>query len=232
MVLVQNPEFNDGQGLYVHIRTKIQRWWSYVDSAVIQIGDDTLEVMGGVAAKRFFVNGERGEPLRVNGMMPFTIGGYAVRYRNLGPNMFQFKIFLANDQTVVLKAVKDFMRVDIEQPSLEDFASSVGLMGSFETGQMVGRDGVTVFTDENEFGLEWQVTQDEPMLFHIVEGVQHPETCAMPNISQDSRRLLEGAITHEDAEIACSKGKVSPSDLEDCISDVMATNDPDMVGAF
>ena len=230
MVLVQNPDFNNGQGLYVHIRTKIQRWWSYVDSAVVQIGEDTLEVMGGVAAKRFFVNGERGTPLHVNGMMPFTIGGHAVRYRNLGPNMFQFKIFLPNNQTVVLKAVKDFMRVDIEQPSLEDFASSVGLMGSFETGQMVGRDGATIFTDENEFGLEWQVIQDEPMLFHNVEGVQHPETCAMPTLPQDSRRLEEGAISREEAEVACSK--VSTNDFEDCVSDVMATNDPDMVGAF
>lgn len=229
MVLVQNAGFNDDQGLYIHIRTKIQRWWSYVDSAVVQIGADTLEVMGGVKEKRYFVNGKQGGPLSVNGMMPFTVGGHAVRYRNLGPNMFQFKIFLPNGQTIVMKAVKDFMRVDIEQPSLQDFASAVGLMGSFETGQMLGRDGVTELTDENAFGQEWQVLHSEPMLFHNVEGVQHPETCAMPTIPQDSRRL-EGSISREQAEIACAK--VSPDDMMDCVADVMATNDTDMAGAF
>jgi len=26
MVLLQNPDFNNGQGLYIHIRTKIVRW--------------------------------------------------------------------------------------------------------------------------------------------------------------------------------------------------------------
>jgi hypothetical protein len=43
LVLIQNPTFNNGQGLYIHIRTKIDRWWSYVESVVTQIGPDTLK---------------------------------------------------------------------------------------------------------------------------------------------------------------------------------------------
>lgn len=230
LVLVQNPDFNDGQGLYIHIRTKIQRWWSYVDSAVVQIGDDTLEVMGGVENKRYFVNGQPGEKLDEGGMMPFTIGGYHVRYRHLNDKQFQFKIFLGSDQNIVLKAVKDFMRVDVGNPTVESFGTSVGLMGSFEGDEMLARDGVTVLNHPDEFGKEWQVLHSEPVLFHNVEGTQHPVTCAMPIAVEDDRRRLEGSISREQAEIACTK--VFPDEMKDCVYDVMATNDVDMAGAF
>lgn len=230
LVLVQNPNYNNGQGLYIHIRTKIVRWWSYVDSVVVQIGEDTLEVMGGVEHKRYFLNAEPGtDRLGHSHMMNFTIGGNAVRYRGLNEHQFQFKIFLPDDQNIVLKAVKDFMRVDVENPTVESFDESVGLMGSFTGGQMLSRTG-EVMTDPNEFGKEWQVQHTEPMLFHNVEGTQHPETCAMPMITQDSRRRLEGSISREQAELACAK--VSPDSLLDCVYDVMATNDVEMAGAF
>ena len=229
LVLLQAPDYNDGQGLYIHIRTKIVRWWSYVDSAVVQIGDDTLEVMGGVENKRYFVNGKPGAALEASGMMPFTIGGHNVRYRHLNDKQFQFKIFLEDGQNVVFKAVKDFMRVDIENPTEEAFGSSVGLMGSFSEGKMLARDGVTILEDANDFGQEWQVLLTEPMLFHNVEGVQHPEACAMPTVTEEKRRL-EGSISREQAEIACSK--VSPDEMADCVFDVMATNDIDVAGAF
>lgn len=228
LVLIQNPDFNDGQGLYIHIRTKIERWWSYVESAVVQIGSDTLEVMGGVENKRYFVNGQAGPKLDVSGNMPFTISGYLVEYRHLSDTQFQLKIFLQNGQNVVLKAVKDFMRVDVENPTAEFFGNSVGLMGS-EGGLKLARDGVTIIDDPIEFGMEWQVRDSEPMLFHNVEGVQHPEACAMPTVSEEKRRL-EGSISRDMAEKACAS--VPASWLEDCIFDVLATNDIDMAGAY
>ena len=39
------------------------------------------------------------------------------------------------------------------------------MMGRFETGEMIGRDGSTVFEDANAFGQEWQVLDTEPKLF-------------------------------------------------------------------
>lgn len=230
LVLLQAPDFNNGQGLYIHIRTKIQRWWSYVESAVVQIGDDTLEVMGGMENKRYFVNGKPGEKLGSSKLLPFTIGGYPVRYRGLNTHQFQFKIFLGDDQNIVFKAVKDFMRVDVENPTVESFGTSVGLMGSFEGDEMLGRDSVTVLHDPNQFGLEWQVQDTEPMLFHDVDGVQHPQACEMPQARQDQRRRLEGSMSREQAEIACAN--VGPDFVEDCVNDVMATNDIDVAGAF
>ena len=210
------------------IRTKIVRWWSYVDSVVVQIGQDTLEVQGGMDDRRYWHNGQRGEMLHSSKMMPFTVGGYPVRYRGLNQHQFQFKIFLENDQNIVLKAVKDFMRVDVENPTQEYFGDSVGLMGSFDGDRMLARDGSDM-TDVNAFGQEWQVCVTEPMLFHEVQGVQHPTMCAMPTIDRESRRLA-GSISREQAEIACAK--VAPESMEDCIFDVMATNDVVAAAAF
>ena len=228
LVLLQVPDFKDGQGLRIHIRTKIQRWWSFVESAVVKIGDDTLEVMGGLEDRRYFVNGKLGEKVSSSRPMPFTIGGYPVRYRGLNTHQFQFKIFLENDQNIVLKAVKDFMRVDIENPTKETFGSSIGLMGSFEGDQMLARDGVTVLDDPNSFGLEWQVKQTEPMLFHSEE--LPVEACVMPGVVEDTRRRLEGSISYEQAKIACSS--VSSNVVEECVNDVMATNDIEMADAY
>ena len=52
----------------------------------------------------------------------------------------------------------------VHNPSAEDFRDSVGLMGTFGSGTLLGRDGTTLFHDTNLFGLEWQV-RDEPVLF-------------------------------------------------------------------
>jgi hypothetical protein len=41
-VLVDSPNFDDGKGLKIHIRTKIVTWWSYIDTAVVKVGDDTV----------------------------------------------------------------------------------------------------------------------------------------------------------------------------------------------
>ena len=232
-MLLRNSDFNHGQGLYIHIRTKIHRWWSFVESAVIQIGDDTLEVVGAEdKGKRYYVNGLPGDYVDTSGMMPFLIGGFAVRYRVLGDRKFQFKIFLDHEQAVAIKAIKDFLRVEVQKPTVEDFSKSSGLLGSFGGDDvMLGRDGVTELTDPITFGKHWQVQRTEPMLFHNVDGPQHPQACAMPDIQKmEIRRNLRGSMSREEAAAACSN--VSPGELDECIFDVMATDDVDMAGAY
>merc|ERR1712183_1145735 len=46
MILTKDKNFAGGIGLEVQIRTKLIRFWSYIKSAVIRIGDDILEVQG------------------------------------------------------------------------------------------------------------------------------------------------------------------------------------------
>ena len=46
LVLVKDPDFADGLGLDIQIRTKLIRFWSYIKQAAIRIGDDILEIEG------------------------------------------------------------------------------------------------------------------------------------------------------------------------------------------
>ena len=226
-----NPDYNNGQGMRIHIRTKQIRWWSYVAAAVVQIGDDTLEVKSGAQKdSKYWVNGKQGPWLEVGGMQPFTIGGHKVRFRVLDIDKVQYKIFLEDGQTIILKSVKDWLRVEIENHNKETFGSSRGLLGTYGDGLMMARNGTTVIEDPIEFGNEWQVLSDEPMLFHNVDGPQHPESCEMPSSTSTQRRLGEHVISREQAKAACSQA--SASDFNDCMFDVIATGDVAMADSY
>jgi len=234
LVLLDNPSYNNGQGMTIHIRTKIVHWWSFIESVVVKIGEDTLEVMGGAGweERRYWVNGQAGDAANVHhsGPMPFALGGHPVRFRIPAQEQWQMKIFLENEQMIVLKAMKEFVRIDLQKAKKETFGDSVGLMGSFSDDLMLGRDGASVIDDANEFGMEWQVRAEEPMLFHAAEGPQAPESCAMPSLEATQRRLSASSISRDVAEKACMH--VGASDMEDCVSDVMATEDIDIAGAY
>jgi hypothetical protein len=45
-VLAKDQEFANGLGLEVQIRTKLVRYWSFIESTAIRIGDDILEIRG------------------------------------------------------------------------------------------------------------------------------------------------------------------------------------------
>ena len=226
-------EFNNGQGLHIHIRTKIEHWWSFIESAVIKIGDDTLEVRGGAQERRYWVNGKEGHRFRASRNLPFTIGGFHGRFRAINKILTQYKIFLPNDQTITIKSTKDMLRVDLEDSNEDDFGNSLGLMGAFGSGVMFGRDNQTVIEDPNQFGQEWQVRASEPMLFHEAEGAQHPEQCTMPNTQAVDvhRRMLAASMSQDDAKKACA-GVTFADEFENCVSDVLATGDREMAGAY
>ena len=109
-----------------------------------------------------------------------------------------------------------------------------GCLGTYPSGDMMARDGKTVMTDPDEFGMEWQVHSNEPMIFHSTQEVQHPMACAMPSMDASAgrkkRRLREATISEEDAALACAH--VDYDDRDGCIYDVLATNDKDMAGAY
>jgi hypothetical protein len=46
LVLLSNPGFGNGLGLHIHTRTKVESWWSYIEQAVVQIGDQMIELSG------------------------------------------------------------------------------------------------------------------------------------------------------------------------------------------
>lgn len=232
LVLLTNRAFR-GLGLDVNIRTKINTWWSFISHAVIRIGTDTLEVTGDPTGSgvHYWLNGEEGDPLEDKS--EFAIAGFQVIYREINAHQHRFRVDLGGDNALVLESFKEFVSVNTKAGKDGAFYGSSGLLGSFPDGRRMARDYYTVMDDPVTFGKEWQVLITEPMLFHTADGtVQHPTKCIMPNTDPGTvkRRLGEALITEEAAEELCAH--VAPEDNDNCIFDVMATNDEGIAGSY
>jgi hypothetical protein len=224
LVLLQNPNFQQGLGMDIHVRTKQLKQFSYVSSAVLQIGDETLEVMGDNHENLYWINKD------ASGSLEKGISGYPISYHKVNSKQHEFVVDLGGQKSIVIKTFKKFVRVNIVGATKESFGTSGGLLGSFHSGAMVGRDHQTILGDVNVFGQEWQVLPADGILFHNVEGPQAPEKCHIPVASNLRRRLAESKISEEEAKMACAR--VNPEDFDVCVFDVMATCDKDVIGAY
>jgi hypothetical protein len=211
-------------GLDIHIRTKHRHSFSYITNTAIRIGNDILEITN-----------RKEEPHYLNGMpnveLPATLSGYKVTHKWDTHKLHTYHIDLHNDhESIIVRVLKDFVSISIKHGKEEDFGDSLGLMGSFHSGERLARDGVTNM-DENvdAFGQEWQVRDTESVLFQTLALPQYPAQCIPPPATRRRRRLGEG-VTLQDAEAACAY--VAPEDFDFCVFDVMATNDKDMAGVY
>jgi len=234
LVLAKDPEFADGLGLEIHIRTKLVRFWSYIKTVAIKIGNDILEVQGSAdaddAEAHYWINYEYQGELEDFAGFPVTQALPSVYKR-------RYIIDLSSKfpgVSIVFELYKEFVRVRFNGADEKSFGKTVGLMGDFKSGKTIGRDGSTVMDDFTEFGDEWQVLPSEPRLFHELEQPAFPEVCVKPEDPRgERRRRLEGSsISVEEAEAACSKSLSDPLSIKDCVYDILATQDLDMVGAF
>lgn len=224
LVLVSNPNFGNGVGLVVQIRTKKTRSWSYVDSTAARIGKDILEVTGGKKSN-FWINNIQGDS-NADGLV---ISGYPVKYEQIQTNSEKYTVDLGDGEAILFQTWNSFVSVKFANPKHENYVGSVGLMGNFPQGLMIGREN-TIIDDFNVFGQEWQVLSTEQNLFHHVEGPQHPLQCEIPTLLEMRRRLATSLLTNEEAEKACIG--VDPEDKELCIFDVIATGDQSSAGAY
>jgi len=232
LVLVKDPKFDKGQGLDIQIRTKIVRYWSYIKNVGIKIGNDILEIEGHAnaddAEAHYWINFEYQGELE-------TLGGFPVTQKLPSVYKRQYIIDLSSKypgQSIIVQIYKEFVRVKFN--GKEDvFGNTVGLMGDYKTGKTLARDGSTEMNDFTELGDEWQVLPSEPKLFHELSHPQFPEKCIHPEDprGERKRRLSESKISIEQAEKACATLK-DPLTIKDCIYDILATQDLDMVGAF
>eukprot|EP00980_Cylindrotheca_fusiformis_P015012 scaffold4127_cov126-Cylindrotheca_fusiformis.AAC.8 len=229
MILVKDEDFADGLGLEVQIRTKLVRFWSFIQNAAIRIGDDTLEMQGSPDP---FVN-KGNNHYWFNSIYQgevTTLGGFPVKSKYAGKHKDKrwffskygggnkvsrsFEIDLSSKypgQKIVLGSYREFVRVDFHNPESDAFGNSVGMLGNFTTGKTFARDGITELNDYTKLGHEWQVLPEEDgMLFHNVSRPQFPEKCidpearAMKRRRRRRRRLGESSVTDEQAEVACA----------------------------
>jgi hypothetical protein len=225
--LVSEPTFANGKGLDVHIRTEIAYSWSYIKTAAIRIDNDILEVEGGAFVNHYWFN-------KIYQAELTTIGGFPVTYTKANSKQRVFTIDLGDGEAIDIRTYKEFVRVDFKDAKKELYENTVGLLGDFNSGKKLARDGVNVIDEYNDFGQEWQVLPDGAKLFHEVAGPQLPDQmCILPSelhAEEKRRRLGEVAVTEIEAELACVKVPVQERDA--CVFDVLATDDLDMAGAY
>ena len=229
LVLLQNPDFENGLGLNIHVRTKQLKQFSYVSAAVLQIGEDTLEVMGDNHETLYWINEEPNAELD-EGINRLLISGYPISHHKVNSKETEFVVDLGGGTAIVMKSYKKFVRVSIEGATKESLGASLGMLGSYGSGEMVARDKKTKLANPNEFGQEWQVLPSESMLFHNLEGPQAPTKCKIPQASNVRRRLVESTISEDEAKIACAH--VTSDEFDMCVFDIMATGDKDVVQAY
>lgn len=229
LTLLQAPNFAANKELIINIRTKIRYEFSYIEQVVLKIGDETLEVG---SFGEYSLNGVHGAS---NATMAAGIAGFPISYSQPNKKTHIFEIHLGDGEKIVLRTFKDLVSVKMDELHSSRFAGSKGMMGSFDDdGAMLGRDGTTVFEDPNAFASEWQVREDEPMMFQTIQEPQHPQACLLPapQTAANRQRRLGESVAREAAEKACASW--DKEKVEMCVHDVLATGDLDLAltGAF
>ena len=239
LVLLDNPDFMGGLGMLIHIRTKIETWWSYVESSVVRIGDETLEINGGSKDQWLYINGVANEPLEDSKWYVAHVGGLKLRYKQASGNGEAHLYFGDGKyEKLTMKTYNEFVKVEVAAKNSEYYLGSHGLLGRFPDGLRVGRDGESFIEDVNAFGQEWQVSSEEPKLFHSYEGewvVPAGQKCAMPENTLAKQKLrqrrLAKGMPMEEAEKACSHLE-SAADRKACVFDVVSTQDVNMASVW
>lgn len=233
LVLIKNPEFGNGMGMDIHVRTTRMRMWSYVSNAAIRIGEDIFEIIGGQVENNFWANGVPGENMEssttdLRMTLASTISGFPIHFKQSSSKQREFVIDLGEREKIIFKTWNSFVSVQVHNAKHEDFQNSIGLMGSFPQGTKLARDSTSVIDKLDTFGQEWQVLDSEQNLFHNIAGPQHPARCKIPAYSEMRRRLGESTVTVKQAQKACANVNKDVMDL--CVFDVMATSDELVVG--
>ena len=226
--MISNKDFADGLGIDIHIRTKIVRFWSYIENAVIRIGNDILEVQGSLDLDqaKYWINYEDNGELE-------DLAGFPV---SISPSNNKYTIDLGSQSSgekIEIRTFKEFVGVKIVAASELSFGNSTGITGDFRTGHTYARDGSTVLDDFTELGNEWQVLPSDGRLFKDLARPQFPEKCYLPEDPRGERRrrLGESTVTEAQAEAACA-GLKDEFSRKGCVYDVIATQDLEMVGAY
>ena len=166
--------------------------------------------------------------------MPAKMGDFTVIREVLNKKKTVFSIQMGPDvdSAITVVSFKDYVSIKVENATKAMFHDAVGLLGDFENGGMLARDGKTVLEDPNEFGFEWQVRPAEDgVLFNTACEPVWPTKCKLPDISQPKprRQLGEAAVTREQAEAACAGWK---SEKSKCVDDVLKTGDLELAGGL
>lgn len=216
--------------LDVHLRTTIRRdSYSFIDKIAMRVGSHVIEA----DPKHMFLDGKEVD-FRDNKKFPMDLG-LVESPNGIGEvNMItlkklskkKFRITWGTGAHIEFRAVGIYMGVSVDGGPL-DFGDATGMMGHFGTGEMLDRKG-NPMEDMDEFGMEWQIKEDDPILFLEKRAPQWPEEkCHMPTAT-GRRNLRENTKLGDEAEKACA-GVI---DFEMCVNDIMLTGDIELAEFF
>jgi len=184
LVLLDHPTFDNGKGLRVHIRTTRVKYFSFIEKVAVQIGEDILEFDNDV--ENFLINGKPAETNRKHHKT--LLAGFVVRRdaKALSIRLHHEGLHLMNMPKIDLHTRKNgFPAVIVDGGRSDVFRGSMGLLGDWESGKKMARDGQTEIElkdslDAAEMAAEWQVRDTEPSLFKESRFPQFPTTCTPP----------------------------------------------------
>ena len=219
LVLVHSETFYNNAGLDIHVRTTMNDFYSYIESAAVKIGNHVLEVNQG----DFLLGGTPYD----ESDLPLIFGDKEENFKfelvSKNEHRTSYRLDFGNEAEIVFKIYKQYM--NIETTGHIQLSDNEGLLGSYPTGEMISRGG-EVMTKFEDYGFEWQVRPEDPKLFAEAREPQLPyEKCRVPTAARPARRQLRAQNRKLQAEAEKACASQSGSDFDLCVDDVMMTGD-------
>lgn len=206
----------------MHVRTTIDSFYSFIETAAVRIGGHVLEV----DSKKIYLDGEK-----VDAPVTFksTDNKHEYVYKVVNAeNNKKFAVLEADKRGVVdFRFYKNYLTLSAKGTE-SDLSDAQGLLGNFKEGAMMDRDGNAFDRSFEEYAFEWQVNTlaGDPALFVDDRSPQLPYArCEMPTAARPSRRLRADTALLKQAESACAGVVGNSNDFTLCVDDVMATGE-------
>jgi von Willebrand factor type D domain len=226
LVMARSTFFANGTGIEIHARTTMVDNWSLISSTAMRVGDDILEIDND---NTVYLNGVKNVDLPLTLAGEYKVSKTEETFTNseetvaTPEDMVVYTIELEKGE-VKVSNYRKMLQVDVNAylPGTE------GMLGLQSAVGMIGRDRKTVLTDANTMGAQWQVRDNEPMLFHDARSPQYPERCMLPSVTQ--RRLRQSDNELRQAEEACAG--VMENRRHFCVEDVLQSRDRSVARAY
>lgn len=234
LVFLHAPDFADGLGLEVHIRTKERGSvansykYTFVESVALKVGNGH-HILQVDSWGEYMLNGKRNSKLPSN-----VLGGMLVQHivDDEKNKRERFIVGFDREEKLVISVFKDLVSVQVKGGTHHSFGTSKGLMGAFGSGTKLARNNSVIIDGDSTFAEEWQVRDTDPKLFALDRHPQYPEKCGLEEsddvLEVRRRHLRESSVSKSAAKIACAKVK----NKDACINDVLQMNDLDLADAF
>jgi von Willebrand factor type D domain len=232
LLMARSRSFGEGLGLDVHARTQIiAGTWSLVSNAAVRVGDDTFEVANdGV----HYLNGIPDIELPYLMIGRYQISKTEEMLESKGDEdvgeassliRTWYTIELEKGEKITITNFRRMLSINVDA----NLSDTVGMLGSSVNPGLVGRDLETIVGDSDDMGMQWQVNDVDPILFHEIRAPQFPEKCVLP-VASTHRQLRQSDKMYRKAKAACAG--IDTATHSFCIEDVLATGDTTVAMAY